>query len=189
MKKKLQTYTLHSLKQIQMSINDVSLTSQNASQLANSSTTLTSDTINIATTLEKSILEVKKSLDGISNITGQTKLLSLNAAIEAVNAGDAGKSFAVVANEIKQLAAETAKTSTLIFDNISAMTQRTAKAAENIRMVDGSINEINSMQATVAAAVEEQAATISAITGNMKAVASELQSISDHLAGVANECV
>ncbi len=99
---------------------------------------------------------MKKSLDGISNITGQTKLLSLNAAIEAVNAGDAGKSFAVVANEIKQLAAETTKTSTLIFDNISAMTQRTAKAAENIRMVDGSINEINSMQATVAAAVEEQ---------------------------------
>jgi iron only hydrogenase large subunit-like protein/archaellum component FlaC len=173
-----------STEQIQLSINDISRTSQNASTLARSSNDITSSTINIVEILEQTTIEVQKSLDGISNITDQTKLLSLNAAIEAVNAGDAGKSFAVVANEIKMLAAETAKTSERIFDNILTMNQQTESTVENIRKVDGSISEINTMQATVAASVEEQASTISGITSSMKNVANELQTISLHLSAV-----
>jgi iron only hydrogenase large subunit-like protein/archaellum component FlaC len=173
-----------STEQIQLSINDISRTSQNASNLARNSNDITSSTINIVEILEQTTIEVQKSLDGISNITDQTKLLSLNAAIEAVNAGDAGKSFAVVANEIKMLAAETAKTSEQIFDNILTMNQQTECTVENIRKVDGSISEINTMQATVAASVEEQASTISGITGSMKNVANELQTISLHLSAV-----
>lgn len=173
-----------STEQIQLSINDISRTSQNASTLARNSNNITSSTINIVEILEQTTIEVQKSLDGISNITDQTKLLSLNAAIEAVNAGEAGKSFAVVANEIKLLAAETAKTSERIFDNILTMNQQTESTVENIRKVDGSISEINTMQATVAVSVEEQASTISGITSGMKNVADELQTISHHLSAV-----
>jgi methyl-accepting chemotaxis protein/ferredoxin len=173
-----------STEQIQLSINDISCTSQNASTLAKNCNDITSSTINIVEVLEQTTIEVQKSLDGISNITDQTKLLSLNAAIEAVNAGDAGKSFAVVANEIKMLASETAKTSERIFDNIQTMNQQTESTVENIRKVDGSISEINTMQASVAASVEEQASTISGITSSMKNVANELQTISHHLSAV-----
>jgi iron only hydrogenase large subunit-like protein len=170
-----------STEQIQLSISDISRTSQNASQMACDSTNLTSNTLRIVEILETTTLEVKRSLDGIGKITGQTKLLSLNASIQAVNAGDAGKSFAVVANEIKLLAAESTKTSDMIFQHIDIMNQQTTTTAENIRNVDGSINEINSMQATVAAAVEEQASMINGITVNMKNAANELQIISNHL--------
>jgi iron only hydrogenase large subunit-like protein len=170
--------------QIQLSINEISHTSQNASTLASSSSTIASNTINIVEILEQTTLEVEKSLDGINNITGQTKLLSLNATIEAVSAGDAGKSFAVVANEIKLLAAETAKTSERIFNNIQTMNQQTVSAVENIRKVDSSISEINTLQTTVVASVHEQASTISEITDRMKNVAGELQTISHHLGAV-----
>jgi iron only hydrogenase large subunit-like protein len=170
--------------QIQLSINAISKTSQGASQLALSSAGLTSNAIEIVELLEKTTTEVKKSLNGINKITDQTKLLSLNAAIEAVNAGDSGKSFGVVANEIKLLAAETTKTSNLIFENINTMDQQTFNVVDNIKKVNGSIGNINSMQATVAASVEEQASTIGEITKNMKSVADELQSISSNLNAV-----
>lgn len=167
--------------QIQGSIMDISRSTQNASNLSQDSADLTSSTISIVEILNKTTVDVKKSLDGIINITTQTKLLSLNASIEAVNAGEAGRSFTVVANEIKQLAIETAKTSDKIFANIETMNQQTSDVTDTIKKIGTGISDVNALQFTVASSVEEQAAIIAEIANNMKSVAGELQSISKNL--------
>src|ERR1700722_2037399 len=65
-------------------------------------------------TLRESLNEVSKISEGISTIARQTNLLALNAAIEAARAGESGKSFAVVAAEVKALSAKTAQATTEI---------------------------------------------------------------------------
>lgn len=90
--------------------------------------------------LNTEILQIEKVTKLISGISGQTHILALNASIEAARAGAAGKSFAVVANEVKALADQTKDLSKLIVDAI-----RTIQGAARITLssADASRGKIN----------------------------------------------
>ena len=78
----------------------------------------------------------------IQDIAEQTNLLALNATIEAARAGDAGKGFAVVASEVKSLAAQTAKATEDIREQILAMqggTDKTVVAIEGVAKTIGQL--------------------------------------------------
>lgn len=64
--------------------------------------------------------------DLIRRIAGQTNLLALNATIEAAGAGEAGRGFAVMAAEVKDLAQQTAKTAETISGQVAGIQQATA---------------------------------------------------------------
>ena len=78
--------------------------------------------------LGKSVNEISKVLETISNISDQTNLLALNATIEAARAGEAGKGFAVVANEIKELAVQTADATLEIKNKIEEVLELVSSA-------------------------------------------------------------
>lgn len=99
-------------------------------------------------------------LDLIGKVAEQTKLLALNAGIEASRAGEAGRGFAVVAREIKDLAAATAGATGDIAKRIGTIRDGVGMTVEAIEALRRIIDELHHLQTQVAAAVEEQSAVV-----------------------------
>jgi methyl-accepting chemotaxis protein len=109
--------------------------------------------------------EVVKLITGIAE---QTNLLALNATIEAARAGDAGRGFAVVAQEVKALAAQTAKATDEIGIQISGMQAATQQSVDAIKEISAVILQISDVSGMIAAAVEEQGAATREIARNVQ---------------------
>lgn len=77
--------------------------------------------VDIISGIHQSIDEISDILEVIENVSINTKLLSMNAAIEAAHAGDSGRGFAVVADEIKKLSEKTSENTIIINDTISKL--------------------------------------------------------------------
>ena len=111
--------------------------------------------------------EIGHVTETINNISAQTNLLALNATIEAARAGTAGKGFAVVANEIKELAKQTAEATEDIKIRISGIQSSTGEAIGQIGMVTTVIRDVGGIVANIAAAIEEQATVTKDVAGNI----------------------
>nr|BFE64752.1 hypothetical protein GCM10020063_092780 [Dactylosporangium thailandense] len=136
--------------------------------------------------LDTSSTEIGNVLKLITSIAEQTNLLALNATIEAARAGEAGKGFAVVASEVKDLAQETAKATEDIAGRVGAIQGDARAAAASIGEISSVISEISQYQTTIAAAVEEQTATTGEISRNVTQAAAGTDEIASTISGVAD---
>ncbi|HEX4342400.1 MAG TPA: methyl-accepting chemotaxis protein, partial [Verrucomicrobiae bacterium] len=135
--------------------------------------------------LGESSVEVGKVVKVITSIAEQTNLLALNASIEAARAGEAGKGFAVVANEVKELAKQTARATEDISAKVGAIQSETQGAISAIQEISGIIKQINELQAMIASAVEEQAATTREISRNAQEASAGSTEIAKNIASVS----
>lgn len=121
----------------------------------------------------------------IASVAQQTNLLALNATIEAARAGEAGRGFAVVAQEVKALAAQTAKATDEISQQILAIQEATRESVDVIQEIGATIATVNEIAAATAAAVEEQGTATAEIARNIQEAAQGTKEVSRNIGGVS----
>jgi methyl-accepting chemotaxis protein len=165
-------------------IGEISRGASEASTVAASAVAVAATTHETVRKLGASSAEIGDVVKVITTIAEQTNLLALNATIEAARAGEAGKGFAVVASEVKDLAQATARATENITARVQTIQTDTDAAVSAIGEIGSVIERINAIQATIAAAVEEQTATTNEMSRGIAEVADGARDISEGIAGV-----
>jgi len=166
------------------SINEISHQVAQSADVAKGAVTQAQASHNTVQGLINSAEKIGHVIELITDIAEQTNLLALNATIEAARAGEAGKGFAVVASEVKNLANQTARATEEIGSQVSEIQDSTEHAANSIDEVANTISRIDDIASSIAAAVEKQTVSTQAIARNVEQAAVGTQEVSTSIQGV-----
>ncbi|GAB1690642.1 methyl-accepting chemotaxis protein [Krasilnikovia sp. M28-CT-15] len=131
--------------------------------------------------LEKSSEQIMAASDVIHGVAEQTNLLALNATIEAARAGEAGRGFAVVAGEVKDLAHQSGGNAETIARTLGEVQTQVAAAVERVSEITASVGDLSSHNTALAAALEQQSASVRQIALSVQEAAGQVGLITDEV--------
>jgi methyl-accepting chemotaxis protein len=166
------------------SAREISTQISNVASKANMATASANNTSAKVDELNQLVENIGEVVTAIKGIAEQTNLLALNATIEAARAGEAGKGFAVVADEVKKLANETAQKTEEIESRITEIQGATQGAVAAMQDIISNISEIDQVSAGTAGAVEEQNSVIEEITRNISEVSEAAADVAREIGNV-----
>ncbi|EWY36478.1 chemotaxis sensory transducer [Skermanella stibiiresistens SB22] len=170
--------------ELSSSINEISRQVSESSRVATVAVSEVARTNGSVASLVAAADKIGEVVNLISDIASQTNLLALNATIEAARAGEAGKGFAIVASEVKNLANQTAKATEDIATQIAGMQAATSGAVGAIQAIGGTITRIDEIVTVIAAAVEEQGSATREIARNIQEASRGTDEVSSNINGV-----
>lgn len=138
-----------------------------------------------AKALTEAVRTIEQVIALIHDVANQTNLLALNATIEAARAGETGRGFAVVAAEVKQLATRTARATEDIRGGLHGITSASMRIAERVERLVGSIEEVDTVAASIATSMRKQDANSQAITSNTASTAEDVHKFTQTFQRVA----
>jgi methyl-accepting chemotaxis protein len=174
----------NSMSQFLLSIDEISKQLHQSSSLIKNTVTTAQNADNETRNLKDATKNIIIVNDMINTIAKQINLLAINAAIESSRAGEAGKGFAIVAQEIKNLAFETAHATDDIAGKVDQIQNVSKVVVSSIVNIEKEINEISQYSQCVAAAVEEQSIITNEITKSMNYAHSSTEIIDKSLRNV-----
>jgi len=130
---------------------------------------------------------ITQVIDLINDIAGKTNMLALNAAVEAERAGKAGRSFQVVAREVKNLSRQTAEATKQVESHVADIRTKTDNTAKRMRGIIDVIGMINTAAADIKAAVEQQSQTASQISKDAHEASEQTQVMQQGIESVAQQ--
>jgi methyl-accepting chemotaxis protein len=173
------------IEEMTSSIREIARNSQEAATVASNAVATARGANELIAHLGERSTEISGVAKVISEIAEQTNLLALNATIEAARAGEAGRGFAVVADEVKELARGTGAATEDISRRMVSIQEDIAGAVNAIGEIAAVIDRISEIQTTIALSVEEQTATASEISRSINEAAHGTSEIAGHALQVA----
>lgn len=165
--------------ELSASINEISRQVTQSSKIATEAVGKANTTNNVIGDLATSAQKIGEVVEIITDIAEQTNLLALNATIEAARAGEAGKGFAVVASEVKNLATQTAKATEEISIQITGIQASTHEAVSSIESIGATINEVDKIATSIATSIDEQGRATAEIAQNVQQAATGTEDVTN----------
>ena len=156
------------VEQLNQSIQEITELVRKADHIAHNATEQAKITNEHISRLTNAGEKINEATILINDIAEKTNLLALNATIEAARAGDAGKGFAIVAGEVKELASQTSKTTDEISNIVSNIQASTKQTVVSVQEISDRIMEIGEASTVISSAVDQQAIAIQEISENAR---------------------
>ncbi|MCU0865396.1 MAG: methyl-accepting chemotaxis protein [Planctomycetes bacterium] len=163
------------------SIAEVAKSAENAARVAGTAAQLTRSSNEKVSALGSAANEIGRVIETIQDIAEQTNLLALNATIEAARAGEAGKGFSVVANEVKDLARQTAEATQDIRQRIERIQASTTESVKAIAEIDQVIAKVSQASQTIATSVAEQRSATQEIASNLAQSTRSIETVANNV--------
>ncbi len=158
----------HRLRSIALSANETLSRADTAIAVVGTGRTLADEAVGAMTRVADSAKGIDGVIEGLDKIAFQTRVLAMNAAVEAGRAGEAGRGFAVVADLVSALAMRAEEEAGLARDQLTATQTDVAAAVEAVQKVDGALSDISAdvgqVHALIGTMAEDNNAQSSAIT-------------------------
>ncbi|KAF0119250.1 MAG: methyl-accepting chemotaxis protein [Rhodospirillaceae bacterium] len=179
------TYMATAAEELAAVMNEVSRGMAESSEVAERAVTVVDKTQQQVRSLADAASKIGEVAELINDIADQTNLLALNATIEAARAGDAGKGFAIVAGEVKNLANQTAKATKDIAVQITAIQSATRETVAAIQDIGNATRATSESASRIANVTGQYTRQTEAIAGEARQVSTEAKTVSENVVSIA----